>query len=50
MYLLSSLEKEMRGSRSNSDGSVGKLRADPALSGLGEGIVIDEIDVIKRWP
>lgn len=29
----------MRSSRSNSDGSVGKLRADPALSGLGEGIV-----------
>lgn len=35
----------MRGSRSNSDGSVGKLRADPApLSGLGEGIVI------SVWP
>ena len=40
MYLSSSLEKEMRGSRSKSDGSVGKLLAEPApLSGLGEGIV-----------
>lgn len=46
--LLSSFEKEIRGSLSNSDGSSGKLRDGPSFSGPGEAIANRRYCVVDR--